>query len=783
MYKAASLLILLLLAVSLFSQNTIALQGFEVPPSCPEWSYVGGVVNTETARTGTRSCRVGRASESNTVTFAAQTITGYANVVLSLYHSVRGGSGPGMDTDEGAQIEVQLNGGAWTMIGRVSGFGDFAWGWATNPGGNAFNGCAYTCANGLFYNVPAGTTTLALRVFSQFGNGCPKPLGNYNRSDEGFFIDDVRLTTTSPVITPGTGTLTWTGAVSTDWFQCANWTPQVVPGPGHDVIIEQTGSNQCVVGVNIATPVNAYASTLVVRSNNAVNRTLTINNGRSLSVGGVGSVQRSAGAGQLGITVQNGNFTSGGLTLTGTGVGTVQALFRNIVATNIVQIIGNVTIAPGGILDLQGAPGGVMGVAGNLVNNDGAAGFPKTGSQVILNGTVGQNMGSVTAGGEPYASLRIAKPAGFVTLNAPISVSGTLDMLQGVVFSSAANLLTVQSGALVTNTTNASFVNGPVRKRGNTNFTFPVGKSGVYRPITITSPGGNSALFFTAEYFLGDPSITFGTPLDATLDHISQCEWWILDRSAAQTPLVTLSWDATSCGVTSLPDLRVAEWYLGQWRDRGNGGTTGTVAAGTVLTAGPQSQFAAPTPWTLASISDENPLPIELISFDAVAQKDVVLAQWSTTSEWNNEGFNVERSADGLSYASIGQIPGAGNSMQQLWYELVDHSPLPGLSYYRLRQTDLDGTCTLSQVVAVHFDVDPVDQRLSVHVDGSGIQTWHDLPSGSSYELFDTTGRLLLSGTTHTEGSLILNDLGPCHGVLLLRLVYGHDVRTVHFVR
>jgi len=336
---------------------------------------------------------------------------------------------------------------------------------------------------------------------------------------------------------------------------------------------------------------------------------------------------------------------------------------------------------------------------------------------------------------------------------------------------------------VVTNTSNASFVNGPVRKRGNTNFTFPVGKNGTYRPISITSPGGNSALFFTAEYFLGDPSIAFGTPLDATLDHISQCEWWILDRSAAQTPIVTLSWDPTSCGVTSPPDLRVAEWYLGQWRDRGNGGTTGTVTAGTVITAGPQSQFAAPTPWTLASISDENPLPIELIHFDALVQNDVVLTHWSTTSEWNNAGFDVERSADGSSFTSIGQVPGAGNSTQQLWYELVDHSPLPGLSYYRLRQTDLDGTSTLSQMVSVHFDPGPLDQQLRVHVDGSGIQVWHDLPPGSSFELFDTTGRLLRSGTTHNEGTLILNDLGPSHGVLLLRMVHENVVRTVHFVR
>src|SRR5262249_37045293 len=157
------------------------------------------------------------------------------------------------------------------------------------------------------------------------------------------------------------------------------------------------------------------------------------------------------------------------------------------------------------------------------------------------------------------------------------------------------------------------------------------------------------------------------------------------------TPQVTLSWDVTSCGVTYLPDLRVAEWYGGQWRDRGNGGTTGNTIAGTVITSTIQSQFNAPPPWTLASITGENPLPIELVSFTGAPDGHEVLTQWITATERNNAWFDVERSADGNDFERVGRLPGAGNSDGTLWYELVDPQPLSGLSYYRLRQIDDDG--------------------------------------------------------------------------------------------
>src|SRR5690606_22643499 len=129
---------------------------------------------------------------------------------------------------------------------------------------------------------------------------------------------------------------------------------------------------------------------------------------------------------------------------------------------------------------------------------------------------------------------------------------------------------------------------------------------------------------FTAEYFRANPQVIYSNILDPTLDHISQCEYWTLQRNAGTSSrTVSLSWDNTSCGVTLLPDLRIARWRSAGtiWNDLGNGGTTGNVSAGTITTAAPDNLFG---PFTLASNSTENPLPVEWLDFDAVYDGKVV---------------------------------------------------------------------------------------------------------------------------------------------------------------
>lgn len=96
------------------------------------------------------------------------------------------------------------------------------------------------------------------------------------------------------------------------------------------------------------------------------------------------------------------------------------------------------------------------------------------------------------------------------------------------------------------------------------------------------------------------------------------------------------------------------------------------------------------------------PLPIELLSFTAeVVDRSSVQLDWVTASELNNHHFTVERSADMQQWHGVGTIGAIGNSFGTTAYSLVDEAPHSPVCYYRLQQTDVNGTSTMSDVVAV----------------------------------------------------------------------------------
>jgi hypothetical protein len=87
----------------------------------------------------------------------------------------------------------------------------------------------------------------------------------------------------------------------------------------------------------------------------------------------------------------------------------------------------------------------------------------------------------------------------------------------------------------------------------------------------------------------------------------------------------------------------------------------------------------------------ETPLPVELVHFAVNEMPHTNSVEWSTASEINNNYFRVERSADGVNFELLGTVKGAGNSVIRNNYAWIDFTPLNGVSYYRILQTDYDG--------------------------------------------------------------------------------------------
>ncbi|MBX0292908.1 hypothetical protein K3G63_20870 [Hymenobacter sp. HSC-4F20] len=95
------------------------------------------------------------------------------------------------------------------------------------------------------------------------------------------------------------------------------------------------------------------------------------------------------------------------------------------------------------------------------------------------------------------------------------------------------------------------------------------------------------------------------------------------------------------------------------------------------------------------------PLPVQLVSFTARSQGSGVQLNWTTATELHAASFTVERSADGTSFQPVTTLQAAGTSTTTRTYSATDAIPAVGTRYYRLRQTDLDGTVAFSQVVPV----------------------------------------------------------------------------------
>jgi hypothetical protein len=109
------------------------------------------------------------------------------------------------------------------------------------------------------------------------------------------------------------------------------------------------------------------------------------------------------------------------------------------------------------------------------------------------------------------------------------------------------------------------------------------------------------------------------------------------------------------------------------------------------------------------AISENNsPLPVEFLGmqYDCLGQQGVSLT-WQTASEMNAQHFEVMRSEDGFNSKHIGTVLASGTTSLLTAYEFIDNSPLRAdVSYYQLKQVDLDGDVEWLPIISVNCEVD-----------------------------------------------------------------------------
>jgi hypothetical protein len=358
--------------------------------------------------------------------------------------------------------------------------------------------------------------------------------------------------------------------------------------------------------------------------------------------------------------------------------------------------------------NFQTFSGASVSFFGHFVNN----GTFTDAQAVSFNGAVNQNISgtSITTFYNFVGNSTIG-----VTLQQDAIISNSLTLTSGALIlnsriltinNSAATAISRTSGYILSEQTNNS---GKVKWNiGNntSSHVFPFGTASAdYIPLTLAVTAGDIGNVTVSTY----PTATNNLPLPSTPVAVTNVNrngsdnsanvvdrFWQIDKDGP-SGTATVTFEAAPSEVGTITTLLAQRWdgTTSVWEDP----LPGQVSNATGVTVTGITSFS---PWTMSG--NNMTLPIELLSFTAIAIKGAVDVNWKTASEINNDYFNVQRSADGLEFYDITRIQAGSSAKEIQKYNYVDSNPLSGKSYYRLKQTDLDGTVNFSDIRMVILD-------------------------------------------------------------------------------
>lgn len=321
-------------------------------------------------------------------------------------------------------------------------------------------------------------------------------------------------------------------------------------------------------------------------------------------------------------------------------------------------------------------------------------------------------------------------------------------------------------------------------------YTYPFGRfSGSLRYIpflfNISSAGTGSGSVTVSTYHTGSDNL----PLPSTVTNILAAginnslnmadRYWIitpLSYTTIPTANVTFNYEYANGtdnefytpNTITESDLQAQRWNGTQWES-----PIGSDASHYVITPAINTF----SPWVL--VSKRQPLPVELLNFDAHCLNNKIELKWSTGSETNNDYFTIDRCLDTLQWETLTTVSGAGNSNTINQYSASDNNPyastVQGIkpTYYRLKQTDFDGQYEYYGPI-VSVCEENITENLNAFVnDSRNIIVDFNTLTGLEYTicLFDDRGRQLIAyKNVSDEGfnEVTFNTIGFNNGIYIL---------------
>ncbi|HUM48016.1 MAG TPA: hypothetical protein PLD84_13885, partial [Chitinophagales bacterium] len=298
-------------------------------------------------------------------------------------------------------------------------------------------------------------------------------------------------------------------------------------------------------------------------------------------------------------------------------------------------------------------------------------------------------------------------PAAVILTGNSMTLSGTLTLTSGRIETLLNEVNVTSSASSAVNSGNInSYVDGDLRRAtaATGSYDFPVGhySSGKgYQLANIDFTSANTATNLLAHFkpFTVVPP-ALGVPdcgINYNLEGLDNGSWTISSTPSYTTGAYTVtlyntagsytnSGGASSWTVMKSPTGTMS-WAL-----------NGSCSASTVSQV---SRVGLSGFSDFATAQSAEILPVELISFTATISDHGNNLDWITASEYNNDYFSLERSADGYQFAEINKQKGAANTMEEQHYHYLDGTPYAGINYYRLRQVNNDGSFFYSKVLVL----------------------------------------------------------------------------------
>ncbi|MGZ3922942.1 MAG: beta strand repeat-containing protein, partial [Flavisolibacter sp.] len=405
--------------------------------------------------------------------------------------------------------------------------------------------------------------------------------------------------------------------------------------------------------------------------------------------------------------------------------------------------------------------------------------FTTRSSVITFNGSSAQTISGSAS--QSFYDLVINNSSGGVQLNTPVSLTHGLTLTSGLLTTSTINSLTLPNAVVMTGGSTTSYINGPLIHTVSAltgSRVFPIGKNGVYRPVTLNlTQNASTATTYTGEVFAGAPPTR---SLPSGIVSVSTTRYYTISCSnngnvSSATVVLNYGPDENTVDNTI---LRIAKSNgPATWLNIGGIGSAPT--AGTITS----NSFNSFSDFVLSYSSV--PLPLHWLSFTGSEKNSKIILDWQTSDESGCTNFSIERSLNHVDWEEIAQVSCKNGQLNS--YSFTDNL-LSQQTFYRIKLVNRDGSFSYSTILTIRTSTqagirilqNPVSKngQLTCLIDNAALIA----AANWNVSIVDYQGRTMLSEKRNAESKLNVSTSRLSAGTYLLIIQAGPLLTRKEFI-